>query len=265
MDRGLGEIVRADPSDGPAILVMAELDNNAKPMTTAARLTGVFSSPGEVFADMRERRVIMSTWLTGLLLIVAIGAVAAGVIFSDPAVQQEIRELGDQQLDQMEAEGKLTAEARERADAARDQMGPGLQIISGTVSAAVASGVWVFLMALAIKLLAWFGFSRRVAYMKAVEVAGVAGMISALEAVVRMLLVLIMGSLYAGPGLNLVVNDFDRSNRLHEFLASVNFLTLWYLLVVAVAVATLCESSFWKSATWVLGLWFGVRWLVILV
>jgi hypothetical protein len=238
---------------------MADPENSSEPLSTFARLIGVFSSPGEVFADIRGRDVVGSTWIGALLIVVLVGTIATGMMLSDPAVQQQIRALGDARLDQMVVEGKLTVEGRKAAGDARDRLGPSVQTIGGTVSAAVVGAGWIFFLALAIKLLAWFGFNRRVAYMKAVEVAGVAGMITALDSVVHMLLVLIRGSLYAAPGLNLLIADFDPENSVHQFLATVNIMSLWYLAVLAVAVATLCESGFWKSAAWVFGLWFGVR------
>ena len=52
--------------------------------------------------------------------------------------------------------------------------------------------------------------------MKAVEVAGLSNMILALSVIVKTLLVLIAGNLFASPSLALLVKDFDPQNSVHS-------------------------------------------------
>jgi hypothetical protein len=95
------------------------------------------------------------------------------------------------------------------------------------------------------------GFS----YMKGVEVVGLAGMIGVLDAVVRTLLILIMGNLFASPSLALFVKQFDPQNPVHGLLAAVNIMTLWVLSVRAIGLARVSGVSFGKAAAWVFGVW----------
>jgi hypothetical protein len=91
--------------------------------------------------------------------------------------------------------------------------------------------------------------------MKGVEVAGLSGMICVLESIVRPLLIMVMGSLYASPGLALFVTPFNPQNPVHGLLAAVNIMTFWVLAVRAIGLARLSGAGFGKAAAWVFGLW----------
>src|SRR5262249_5941039 len=95
------------------------------------------------------------------------------------------------------------------------------------------------------------GFS----YVKALEVAGLANMIAALEAVVRALLVFVTSNIFASPSLALLVKNFDPQNTQHSLLAALNVMTIWLLAVRAIGLARLTGASFGKAAAWVYGIW----------
>ena len=63
-------------------------------------------------------------------------------------------------------------------------------------------------------------FKGNFPYMKAVEVVGLANMISVLEVIVRTLLIVGLGNLYAAPSLVLLVKEFDPQNTVHSLLAA---------------------------------------------
>ena len=92
-------------------------------------------------------------------------------------------------------------------------------------------------------------------YMKAVEVVGLANMIAVLEVIVKTLLIVGLGNLYASPSLVLLVNNFDPQNTVHSLLTVVNVMTFWLLAVRALGVARLSGASFVKAALWVFGVW----------
>jgi hypothetical protein len=100
-------------------------------------------------------------------------------------------------------------------------------------------------------------------YMKGVEMAGLAGMISVLDAIVRTLLILIMGNLFASPSLALLVKDFNPQNPAHSLLAAVNLMTFWVLAVRACGLARLSGVRFAKAAVWVFGIWAGLTSLMV--
>src|SRR5208283_4919551 len=100
-------------------------------------------------------------------------------------------------------------------------------------------------------------------YMKALEVAGLGNMIGVLGAVLRVLLVIVSGNLFASPSLMLVVKDFDPQNPVHGLLAAVNVMTFWALAVWALGLARLSGASYAKAAAWVFGIWAGLTGLMI--
>lgn len=100
-------------------------------------------------------------------------------------------------------------------------------------------------------------------YLKAVEIAGLANMILVLDVVVRTLLVLITGNLFATLSLTLVVKDFDPQNTLYSLLALVNVMTFWLLAVRSVGLARLTGASAAKAAAWIFGIWIVLSGILI--
>ena len=92
-------------------------------------------------------------------------------------------------------------------------------------------------------------------YMKAVEVVGLANMVSVLEVIMKTLLIVGLGNLYAGTSLVLFVKQFDPQNPVHSLLAVVNVMMFWLLAVRAIGLARLSGVSFAKAALWVFGIW----------
>jgi hypothetical protein len=82
-------------------------------------------------------------------------------------------------------------------------------------------------------------------------------MVSVLDVIVRTLLIIGLGNLYAAPGLVLLVKDFDPQNTVHGLLSLVNLMTFWLLVLRAMGLARLSSVSFAKAALWIFGIWAG--------
>ena len=80
-------------------------------------------------------------------------------------------------------------------------------------------------------------------------------MISVLDVIVRTLLIVGLGNLYAAPGPVLLVKEFDPQNTVHAVLAIVNVMTFWLLGVRAMGLARISGVTFAKAALWVFGIW----------
>ena len=124
-------------------------------------------------------------------------------------------------------------------------------LLVGAVGAFVAPFWWGLLLWLAGTKALKGGFT----FMKAVEVAGLASMIAVLDAIIRTLLIIAMGNLFANSGPVLLVKDFDSSSTAHSILATLNLMTFWGLTVKSVGLAKLSGASLGKAAIWVFGLW----------
>ena len=234
-------------------------DATASKMSLGARLLNVFAAPGDVFEEVRAAQPAAANWLVPVLVSCVAGVAAVFVMFSQPAVMQQMREKQEQQLDKLVASGKMNAEDKQRAEAGIERLGTTLIKVSGSVGAVVGNFAWLLIAALVLKLFGRLAFQAPIAYPKALEIAGLAAMISVLGGIVQMLLVLVTGSLFVSLGPALLIQDFDAANKMHLALASVNIMTLWYLGVLAVGLAKLSRGGFAKAALWLFSLWGAFR------
>ena len=223
----------------------------------------VFAAPGEVFDEIKTSKPSTANWLVPVLCSCLVGVIYVMIIFSQPTVQQQLREQQAKKFEQMVKEGKMKAEDAEQAKAKLEAMGPTLTKIFGSAGAIVASFVWLLLLAGVLKLAGRVLFKAAFPYQKALEAAGLASMITILSAVINMLLVVAMGNMFVTPGPALFVRDFDPANKTHLILSSVNVMTLWYVGVLAIGLARLSAVSFGKAALWLYGLWLVLRAVMI--
>jgi hypothetical protein len=96
-----------------------------------------------------------------------------------------------------------------------------------------------------------------------VEVAGLSNMILALNVIVKTLLILITGNLFASTSLALVVKDFDPQSSVHSLLAMMDVMVLWLLTVRSIGLARLSGASIGKAAAWIFGIWIAFTGVMI--
>ena len=230
----------------------------------AARLTNIFVSPGEVFEEVKAGTPAMTNWLVPVLIFALVGAVSAFVIFSQPAMIQQIQEQQAKVFDQQVKAGKMTQAQADQAMAMAEKFsGPTMLKITGSVGAVVSSFTGVFWRALVLWLLGMLVLKAKFDYLKALEVAGLATMISILGTVVTMLLTVIFGKATA-PSLALLVGQFDPKNPVHLLAAAVNVFTFWQLGVMAAGLARLAMSSFVRAFASLLVVWLVLQTALIL-
>jgi hypothetical protein len=225
------------------------------PMSLVGRLLNVFATPGDVFEEVSAAPATTANWLVPALILIVVSWAAAALIFSQPSISHQLSELTEQAIQKQIDSAHLS---EQQADQAR-AMGEKWAGISSRIGAALvpvfAGFVQPFLWGLIVWLLGAQLFKGRFPYMKAVEVVGMANMILVLEVVVKTLLIVGLGNLYASPSLVLLVKQFDPQNPVHGLLAAVNVMTFWILAVRAIGLARLSGASMTKSMVWVFGIW----------
>jgi len=128
--------------------------------------------------------------------------------------------------------------------------------IFGVLGVIVFTFLSVLVVSFVMMLVGKLAFKQAVLYGKVMEVVGASTMINGvLGTIVTMLLMLAVGSLYATPGLALLISGFDPNNKVHLLLASINIFSLWYLGVLSVGLGKLFGVTTGKTAVWVVGLW----------
>jgi hypothetical protein len=228
----------------------------APPMSLAARLLNVFAVPGEVFADVKASPPASSNWLFPTLLASLVGILAAIIMFSQPAIQQQIREQQSKAIEERVKEGKMSQADADKAQEAMDKfMGPTLLKVSGGVMAVVISFARVLWWAFVLWLMAKWFLKTPVTFGKSMEVVGLALMISVLGGIVALLLIVNLGKINATPSLGFVIDNFDFNRKGHLFLGAANLFSFWQVGVIALGLAKLAGVPFLRAAWLVCFYW----------
>lgn len=240
--------------NAPQPLPMEELQRPASSLTS--RLLNVFTAPGDVFEEIRTSTPSTANWLVPVLLACLVGVGYAFAVFSQESILQSLRETQEKAMQQRVDTGKMTRQQADQALSVSEQfMGPTMMKVFGSVGAVVANCVMFFLVALVIWLLGRWAFKARFPYLKAMEVAGLAGTINILGGIVAMLLAVVMGNMAMTPGPVLLVHEFDPANKLHVFLGQLNVFMLWYIALLSLGLAKLCRVAYGKAAIGLFGVW----------
>ncbi|NLH72213.1 MAG: YIP1 family protein [Verrucomicrobia bacterium] len=218
----------------------------------ASRLFDVIAAPGEVFDEVKTAPDRTSNWLGPAILVSLVGILGALLCFSQPAIQQQMSDLVTEQLQKQAKRVPMD----ERARAIGESVGQKAMRIS-MIAEPVATGfVMPFWWGLVIWVVGGKLLKGGYTYMKAVEVAGLANVVTALEYVVKTLLQIGFGNLMAGPHLALLIRDFDPTKPGHGALVALNLFWLWALAIRSLGMAKLGGMSFGKAAGVLFGLWF---------
>ena len=246
---------------------ISEPQPQAPPPSTSAtaRLLNVFAVPGDVFDEVKASPPSTANWLVPALIACVIGIIASILIFSNPAIVQNIREQQAKTYDSMVKSGKMTQADADRSVAAAERFsGPTMLKVWGSLGAVMAAFGRIFWWALVLWLLGRVVLKARFGYLKAAEVAGLASMITLLGGIVALLLTISLGKQTA-PSLALFIDSFDQKNKVHLMLAATNPFTIWLLGVLGAGLARLTDTPFTRALLVVLAFWLILQGLLIFV
>jgi len=228
-------------------------------MSLAARLLNVFAIPGEVFDGVRTSRFCVGNWLWPALLSAVVGALTIIVVLSQPSVQRQMRELGEQQakaLDQQVKAGKVTqSEANQVQAITRWCTDPATLKTIGGMAAVLFNIVRVFWWAFILWLVGRVFLKVQLGYLKALEVAGLALMISVLGGVVALALTVNLTRIFAAPSLALAAPDFEATRKNPLLLGAASVFSFWLVGVLSVGLARLARVPFLRAAWFVFAFW----------
>src|SRR5437762_2999934 len=155
--------------------------NTPPRMSLVARLLNVFAVPSDVFSDVKTAPNSTSNWLVPAVLSAVIGALAAIIILSQPAIQQQLREAQAKAMEQQVKAGKITQVQADQFAATMEKfMGPTVLKMAGAAGAVVVSFVHVLWWAFMLWLMSRWPLRVQIAFPKALEVAGLGMMINIL-------------------------------------------------------------------------------------
>jgi len=223
----------------------------------------VFAAPGEVFSEVKTATPSVANWLVPAVLFMVLSWLSAGLIYSQPAIRQQISELSTKAIDRQVEKGKISSTQAESARAAAENLGGVGYEIGAAVGPVFAAFISPFLGGLIFWLVGSFALKGNFPYMKGVETVGLSNMILALGVIVKTLLILITGNLFASLSLTLVLKEFDPQNPVHSLLAMMDVMIWWQLIVRSIGLARLSGASLGKAAAWIFGIWIALMGVMI--
>jgi hypothetical protein len=223
------------------------------------RATNVFMSPGELYSEVASAPVQNSSWVIPYILLAIMGVLMTMAIFSNETLKDQIMKPQREAIQKQVAEGKMT---QEQADAAESFMKPGMFMAIGAAGAIGVVSVTMFLIPLVLLLAAKMILTYSGVYKKMLETYGLATLIGLLGALVSLLMMYSMDSMYAQPSGAFFIKDvFEPGNFGHNVLASMNIFSIWQTAVLGIGVSKISGSSTGKSMAVVFGLW--ILWVCV--
>lgn len=243
---------------------VAELPEN--PMSVWVRLINLFSVPGEVFDGVARSRFSAANWWAPALLAALIGMACQWLIFGQPVLFQQIRDLQDRSVQMQVDQGKLTPDqARQAREFMRGDLMVTIVRVGGAVSAAGVAVVGPFWWALLLWVTAKMALRAPVGFWRALEVAGLSSFVIALGGVAATFLAIGMGRLGVGPHLGLLLPEYDLLRPAHIALGVINVFGLWHLALLAVGLSRLAQRSFGATLGILAGVWIGFKGLAVVL
>lgn len=217
-------------------------------MSLSDKFVGILSSPGEVFQSIVGTEPKTSNWAIPLVLSIVFGIIFTLVVFTQPAIQDQMSEVQYKAMQKSVSEGKMTQEQMDNA-VEKNPAKPGspMFLIFGSVGVAFAMAVILFLYTLVYWIVGKLVLKSPLGYGKILEVNGLAMYIVPISTLLTMVTVVAMGSLHAQPSAALLVPDFDIENKTHKLLAALNILEFWALYITAVGLGKVWNVSLGKS------------------
>jgi len=228
---------------------------DAPKTSLGARIFNVFATPSEVFEEVRTSPPCNANWLAPAFIAVVVGWLATALIFSQEAIQHQLTEMTEQAIEKQIAMTKPSEQQAEQMRAASTKIAGVFQKISAYALTPMMAFASPFIWGSFLWLAGNKALKGQFTYMQAVEVVGLGNMVGVLDSIIKTLLVVSMGSLFASTSLLMLVKEYNPENQVHNLLAIVNIMTFWLLGVRAVGLARLSGASFLKSAAWVFGIW----------
>lgn len=221
----------------------------------SARIFNVFATPSEVFEEVRTSPPCNANWVTPAVIAVVVGWLATALIFSQESIRHQLTEMTEQAIEKQIAKTKPSEQQAEQMRAASVKIAGISQKIGAYAMAPIMAFASPFIWGSFLWLAGNKALKGRFTYMQAVEVVGLGNMVGVLDSIIKTLLIVSMGNMFASTSLLMLVKEYNPENPVHNLLAMVNIMTFWLLGVRSVGLARLSGTSFVKSAACVFGIW----------
>jgi hypothetical protein len=242
--------------ESPSPTFPVETPELGSPKTSLwARLVNVFATPSDVFDEVRTSPPCNANWVVPALIAVVVGWLATVLIFSQDSIRHQLTDMTEQAIEKQIAKSKASEQQAAQMRATGVKFAGIAQKVSAYLMTPIMAFASPFIWGSFLWLVGNKAFRGQFTYMKAVEVVGLGNMVGVLDSIVKTLLIVSMGSLFASASLVMLVKEYSPENPVHNLLGMVNIMTFWLLGVRSAGLARLSGASFLKSAAWVFGIW----------
>jgi Yip1 domain. len=229
-------------------------------MSLLARLLNVFAIPGAVFQDIRESaRHQPGSWIIPILLATIVSSFTFGTILSQPGILNELKskqtavvneQLAAGKIEQAEAEKSIRIiEQLSRPEIIHPLVGIGFFVIS-----VLRVAWWSFVLCLLARLF----LKERLNWLKAIEAAGLASMISILGNIVFAILAF---SIQTGSatGITDTLQQLELRNKSWPVILASNGFNIWFVFLLATALARLMNVPLFRTLFLMMGTWLALQ------
>jgi hypothetical protein len=232
----------------------------AEPSSLTDRITNVVMAPGEVFDEIKQAPARTSNWLVPLILSCIATVVYCCVAFAQPPVLSSLQEQRHHAMQKKVAAGKMTqAQADQATDMTERFLTPTVMKIFGAVFGALAAVAGLFLMGVGIWLALRWCAGAGLAYMKVVEICGLALVIDVPQKIIRCWLVFWKQNMLATASPTFFLAHASTTNKAHIFLSMIDVVDFWWLAVLSLGVSKVASIRYQTAAFVTFGVWFGFR------
>lgn len=223
------------------------------------RITNVFASPNELFAELSQTKPITSSWLVPLIISILMALFVIMALQLNESLKFQLKEIQSERIQELINKGKMTQEQAERATG---QTGSAKTfIIWGGLSATIMTTIIFFLISLIFWVAAKIGLKFNFNYTKMLEIYGLTTLISSLGTIVTVLMMYLFDNVRAAPSFSIFIMDkFNLSNDFHILLSQLNFFTIWQIGILGYGIAKVSNKP--TSAGLILSYALWLIWVV---
>jgi hypothetical protein len=226
-------------------------------------IMNVFASPAEAFEGIRTSPTRASVWIVPLIVLILVTSLFSVMIFTNETLKMQFSDAQSQRMQERVNSGQMTQEQADQQLDGMERMG-GMMIAFGIVGTVISMSVIFFASALVLWLVGKFALKAEGGYGKYLELYGAAGWIGILGAIVTLLMMVGLGSMYAAPSAALaVLSEFKPTDTMHRLLSSFNIFSLWQFYVLGVGLAKYGQKSIGVGVGAAAALW--IAWTLVSV
>lgn len=223
-----------------------------KPMPFIDKLTGIFTSPGEVYENLVKSTKSVTDWLIPIAILIVLSIVTTFLKFNDERIRDSFIQFQEQRFEQLVEEGKMTAEQAEVAKERLQSFGS-IQKIFSIVGVFIGVPIMFLLVSLVYFVLGRLLFKGNVDFMTVFSIYSISSLITSVGVIVSTILAFITGSFFASASPAIFMEP--STSKTYMLASKFEVFTLWQLAVFAVGMAKAFNKNYGYAFALVFGAW----------